>query len=592
MSKPRKPRPFSRDGYKDEDIIPLGFDTETDDLGGDLLFITAHDDKKCHEFEGEGMVHAFFSLAANFPYPYVWYAHNAQYDWRYFLDYIRDNNFQCFISMRTETDIYQIIVVMQNDELNYVRVVMRDSLAMFPGTLKEFANVFTPELSKGDLNFEHETFDPRNAQHRAYARRDATILRYGMPRFNGMLQRLFGVTLGHTTAGTGLKAWMATLEPGEYYEPSQWGEREQFIREGYYGGLVFLTTNEPLYAEGDEPCAYTIDRNSSYPAVMCDHGVPYGRCVETDDYLSGKMGMYRVRVSAPDDLIIPILPRRNDKGHMRWHRGEFETVVTSSELIFAVSQGYRVLDVLEGIAWETRVFPFNKIITLCKELRKFPDGSPENVLGKRIQNSIYGKFSSRRERMRVFVPETDDEKIDATPLDEWGYFWSKKEFSETIRCLPAWGSFITAHARLELLKTAYSIGPEQCLYGDTDSITFRAGVDLKGLDIGAEYGQWKLERQWRSFRATAPKVYSGQLMDGRWKGAIKGIPKKVMDETAWRALWSGETLKADFRSLPSLRVAMQKGVSPAQWTSRKSTDIANSQNWELIGQKIRPRIAA
>lgn len=570
----------------------LSFDTETDDLGGDLLFITAHDDKTCHEFEGEAMVHEFFTLMAEFPYPYVWYAHNAQYDWRYFLDYIRDNGLICFISMRTETDIYQITVIIDNAEGQNVRVVMRDSLAVFPGTLKELGKTFTPELPKGDLNFETERFDPSNSAHRAYARRDATLLRYAMPRFDGLCRRHFGVSLGHTTAGTGLKAWMATLAPGEFYTPSTWDEREQFVREGYYGGLVFLTDTAPLF-NADEPCAYTIDRNSSYPAVMCEHGVPYGRCIETTDYLSGKMGIYRVRISAPDDLIIPIIPRRNDRGYMRWHRGEFETVVTSSELIFAVSQGYTVHDVIEGLAWEDRVFPFNAFIDKCKELRySYPDGSPENRLGKLLQNSVYGKYGSRRERMKVFVPLSDEEKIDALPLDESGYFWSRKEFSETLRCLPSWAVFITAHARLELLRTAYSIGPEYCLYGDTDSITFRAGVDLGSLDIGALYGQWKLEKQWRSFRAIAPKVYTGQLTDGRWKGAAKGLPRKVMDEKAWNALWEGERVRAHFRSLPSLRVAMKNGIAPAHDASRISTDINNSENWELIGTKIRPRIAA
>lgn len=580
-----KMKPFCNTGYCDDDILPLSFDTETDGLGGALLFITAHSLQGAHAFKGVSMVEEFFSLLAEHPYPCVWFAHHAQYDWRYFLSYISEQEIPCDISMRTETDIYQITVF-----LNGQRCVMRDSMAVFPGKLADFAQAFTPEIPKGSIDFDAGViFDPENADHVAYALRDTEILRKGMPRFNAMLARHFGVSLGHTTAGTALKAWQATIPDGVYYAPSQWGEREQFIREGYYGGLVFLTRTDEIQD------AVTFDINSSYPHQMCEHGVPAGTCITTDDYKSGLMGIYRVRVRAPDSIVVPILPRRDEKRFMRWHGGTFETVVTSSELIFAASHGYEILEVMEGVAWEERIFPFNDFIDKCKSIRVAFKDKPEETLAKLMQNSLYGKFGSRRERLSIFVPESDDDTLNAQPIDEDSYFWLRKEFAPDLRCIPEWAVFITAHARLHLLSQIYKCGVDNVIYGDTDSLTVLPHVAGQ-FDSGAEYGQWKREKEWASFRAIAPKVYAGIHSTGKhagqYKGAAKGMPKKRMTPEHWAALLAGETVSVDYLSLPSLRVAMKHGPQPATSVSRVSTNIEHSANWDLHGTRVKPKIAS
>jgi hypothetical protein len=275
---------------------------------------------------------------------------------------------------------------------------------------------------------------------------------------------------------------------------------------------------------------------------------------------------------------------------MRWNRGEFETIVTSSELIFATQQGYEIIDIIEGRAWEECVYPHRVFIEHCKRLRKLFKGLPVEILSKLMQNSLYGKYGSRRERIKVFIPEDDLDMIDATPVDESGYFWCKKEFSESLRCIPEWAVFITAHARLNLISKAYQVGIENVIYGDTDSLTVLAGSG-SAFDVGDDYGQWKLEKRWKSFRAIAPKVYTGQLTDGTWKGAAKGLPKKKMGESEWEQLQTDEIIEVAFDTLPSLKVAMKRGITPATQTKRRSTNINNSVNWELQNGIVRPKIA-
>lgn len=576
----KKLQPFSNRGYRDEPIIPCSFDTETDGLGGKLLFISACCPYRAHTFKGMGMVADLFCLLAEYPYPCVWYAHHAQYDWRYVLAYIVANDIPIDISMRNETDIYQLTIFIEGK-----RIVMRDSMAVFPGTLREFAKCFIPELPKGDIDFEKETFNPEDESHIAYAIRDAQILRYGIPRFNSLLQKHYDVSIGHTTAGTALKAWQATIPEGVYYAPSKWGKRERFIREGYYGGLVFLTRTDEVQN------AVTFDINSSYPDAMCTKGVPWGSVIASNNYKNGLMGIYRIRCRAPHQLVVPILPRRDERGYMRWHGGEFETVCTSAEILFAERHGYCVTEVMEGICWEQTIFPFNDFIEKCKTIRRDFKGQPEETLAKLMQNSLYGKYGSRRERLTVFSPTSDDETLGATPIDADGFFWLKKEFADDLRCIPEWAVFITAHARLKLLDQVYKIGVENVIYGDTDSLTVIAPVS-KMFDEGSGYGQWKREKNWNRFRAIAPKVYSGRLSDGEYKGAAKGLPKKRMTDDQWAALLAGDQVSVDYLTLPSLRVAMKKGVEPAKEISRISTNIANSANWELHGTDVRPRLAS
>jgi hypothetical protein len=240
------------------------------------------------------------------------------------------------------------------------------------------------------------------------------------------------------------------------------------------------------------------------------------------------------------------------------------------------------------------VYPFNEHIEHCKSIRKAYKGGPEEILAKYMQNSLYGKYGSRRERRRIVAAHTlePEELVGMFPYDDSGNWYVQKEIDDEMRCKPEWAVFITAHSRLRLLQAVYTIGPENVIYGDTDSITIRAGTE-GNLNVGDDYGQWKLEKEWAEFRALAPKVYSGILKDGRRKGAAKGLPRKNLTPEHWRQLLDDGETQAHAMSLPSLRVTLKKGVTPAQVLLRHSSGIENSANYEwLQNGKVRVKIAA
>ncbi len=560
----------------DDDIMICAGDTETDGLGGRLLMVQWGMQGKVYHATGETMVAQFFDVLLEWPKPAVWFFHFGQYDWRYFLDYIREQKLLTEICLRTETDIYEIRVKRhESDKWS----ILRDSGALWPTSLRELALSFCPELPKLTIDVQH--FDPTNPDHILYAERDVQVLLTALPRLFDMLHEHFGVTPSATTAGTAMRAWQHTLPKDKYYDSSKWGPTEQFIREGYYGGIVFLTTN---IAQSD---CVTYDVNSSYPASMMEFGVPSGSPIYTRSYEENYPGIYRVRVKAPDDLIVPILPARNLKGAMRWFRGEFETVITTQELQFAAKHGYEILDVKEGYYFEGMEFPFNDVIENCKAIRKAFKGKANETLAKLIQNSLYGRFVARRDRTKVYDSAlmTKEDFIDAKPFDEFGTWYTKTVLDETIKCIPQWGVFITANSRLRLLRAVYAIGAESVIYGDTDSITIKAGNE-HGLDIGNEYGQFKREKAWAVFRAIAPKVYTGILSEsfkaypaGSFMGAAKGLPRKGITERQWQEILQDGATEASTLSLSSLKIAFKNGVTPARELSRKSSSLVNSQNF-------------
>lgn len=551
-------------------------DVETAGLGGELLSIqwgTSADDIKVDT--SADMVANFFNDLLDNPKPCIWFFHFGQYDWRYFLDYITENNLLVDVGMRTENDIYEIRV-RRNSKDDWS--IMRDSFALWSHPLADLADRFCPEIPKQEIDIEN--FNPLDPVHIEYAKRDVEILLRGLPRLYDMVHDHFNVYPSATAAGTAMKAWQESLDSEVMYDAQKYDEVELFIREGYYGGLVFLTTNRVLSD------VETYDVNSSYPYQMETHGVPYGRAIYTTEFEPHYAGFYRVSVKAPDDLVVPILPARNERGFMRWYRGVFDTVVTVQELQFATQHGYEVLKVHEGFIFEDIVFPFSNVVSKCRELRFNNPKSAVDQLAKLVQNSLYGRYASRRERTRLLLAsglDLDNDFDGVIPFDDEGQWVIKKELDETMKCLPQWAAYITANARLHLLKAVYSVGVENVYYGDTDSITIRKGLGHL-LSTGKEYGQWKLDKEWSTFRAIAPKVYSGILTDGTFTGAAKGLPKRGVSDNTWRDLLESGTSSADALSLDSLKTAIKNGVKPARVLTRRSSSLDNSINYEINGR--------
>lgn len=585
------------------------FDTETSSLGGKLLAATWSANKKTDIILNENPDYIVDDLLqVMFTKPFlkatkhndftrsIWYAHNAQYDLRYIIDRcVQLKTYQIDISNRTETDIYQVIIT---DRLNEMSICLRDSMALFNRSLKDFTEMFAPDDKKlsGAIDFEKgEVFDVTNPLHIEYAKQDAKSLRIALENYNETILKDWNVTVRATSASTAMAAWQTTLEKGNNHYQTQ-KEHEDYIRSGYFGGLVFLTSNAIHYN------AETYDINSSYPASMRKYGVPNGKPTETLKFYTDLPAIYTVLIEAPDDLVIPIIPHRGKKGETLWHKGTFEATCTNYELIFAVKHGYKIHEIKKGLVWKRGNWnPFTTFINKAEDVRTKCKGTARESVAKEMQSSVYGKFGSRKERIKIFHPECKSDYLEAMPLnqnledDTDSYFWVRKEIQEDMLTKPEYAVFITAHSRLNLLETAYSIGVKNIFYGDTDSLTVESGKAEGKVNIGLEYGQYKLEKTWEVFKAMGPKQYVGRYPDKKgvmkWHGAAKGLTKKKMSQEKWEELFMSGHTEVESLQLESLKQVLKSGIiHEAVERSRKSSTLEMSASFEdMGGGMVRPK---
>jgi hypothetical protein len=555
------------------------WDTETRGLGGELLCMTAYvNGQEAKLFAGRGMVDAFFDYVENSGIR-AWYAHNMSYDLRRVLEpligrYGKDVD----IVWRNTSEVCAIDIK--------GRFQLRDSYALWPHSLKSLCEHFA--LAKGQKmkidDVEH--FDLRNPKHVAYALQDAVALWHGLRGFFDSIAKYFDVSPALTIASTAVRAWERTLDEGDKFYPLR-NVEDKIMRKFYYGALTGLTTTQP------QSDVETYDINSSYPAVMERTPMPiqweWISGVELDERILAHDGFVDCVVRTPDDLVIPILPTRDKKGRMIWRRGMFATSVTIPELRFAVRHGYEIVELHRACIFTDAKIVFSRMVEKCKTLRRKYRGTNVEQVAKLLQNSLYGKFGAKRERIVSVIVEDLNEHDSDLYITVIPNLYLKI-VNERIRALPHWAAWITAHARLRLLETIYRIGSENVIYYDTDSITVRKGTFPTDLVDSEAYGLWKREKEWRTFTAVAPKVYYGVLMDGTKIGKVKGVPKRYHEEDLWEQLSNGDCPCVRYESLSSLRAMLRNGSFEAATVRRAVSDIQRSVNWEVEEDgRVRPR---
>ena len=609
--------------------VPLSWDTETDGLGGELLcatysnltdskIISGSPDEICEtllkvfskqcprlnmpNFSEYGITddNEFSGEANEFP---VWYAHNAGYDLRYFIDYIlthHTDDYQLDIGMRTDTDIFEVKVISLDPTERWIdgkmkvhakTFILRDSMAIFPTSLKKFTKEFSiTQKSTNGPDFENgEKFNIHNLNHTKYAIDDAISLREAMTNYQSIVIEDYGVPLSSTAAGTALKAWKATLSKKEEYFITE-THKESVIRDAYYGGLVFLTsTNKHRNAK-------TYDINSSYPANMRANPMPDGRTMTVERYYTHdeSLGIFNITLRAPDNLVVPVIPKR-EKDQICWHGGLITSTLTNVDIDSAIEKGYELVEFHSGFIFEDICYPFQTFVDRAEDIRKRARGTAREIVAKQMQNSLYGKFGSSKIRSSIFHPIDDDDFLNALPLSTDcapidSYFWIRKENNVDMPIKIEWAAFITAYARRTLLNTVYAVGPEKCLYGDTDSITITEYADDSVIDSGSEYGQFKLEKTWHIFRALGPKLYTGFHSDAM-HGAAKGLSKNKMTDIEWNQLLFDGKTSVETLQLDNLKAVLKKNsIELATATHRKSSTLDNSASYvEDEYGNVRPR---
>ncbi len=596
------------------DERPYGvLDVETDGLRGPLLHWTATCEHRraagLPPREGRTADELWHVLVSGNSHgvcsgrDHTWWAHNGgNYDYIYLLPPARDDVAAGAVVVPiTRADAIIGWRVARGQAGHRHRTDLRDSYALLPAPLQSLAEAFAPELPKGDIGLaDGVTFDPDNPEHRAYAARDSDALLAVLTGYRAILAERFGTLPSWSAAGTAMRAWRGMLAGASFAPPPQ--AAADLARAGYFGGMVRVGS---LREHAD---MVTIDVNSMYPYVMRLHGVPDGHPTPARAFRRGRPGFYRVRITVPRDEPWTFVPYRDPAGVLAWPTGTFETVVSSDELARAQDRGYR-FDVFAGWTWPRLAYPFGLFVDAVESLRA--EGGAASVVGKITGNGLYGKFGSRPThddwQMATDRPGPDwyppaFDAADPVAAEAYRGLWVRRDQPINADYLrPDWAAWITAHARLTLAAYADAIGPEAVVYADTDSLTFPATrLDRVADRLGPAFGRVKIEHDWRTFRAIAPKVYTGverchrtgrhehgkAVYDGPHDLVVrkaKGIPRELISE----AFDTPETAVRWLSPTGSLQVL--RGAPMRLDRTRRLSSLAGSLAWRSDdGEHVRP----
>jgi len=207
---------------------------------------------------------------------------------------------------------------------------------------------------------------------------------------------------------------------------------------------------------------------------------------------------------------------------------------------------------------------------------------------KWLANSFTGKCAMKPERSQHYLnPDFDDIRA-CNPFDpdiaekgcvigkcsgrcrSWtpigrGNVWVEKVFHLPDCGHVQWAAYLTAETRIKWHRAAMLAGPENVIYGDTDSIY----CTNRALDTiaGGALGEWSYDGPLTNWECLAPKTYSFEVdppVDDtvpwvtRREAKGKGLPG--IDPSTYDRFREGETIETD-RGVWGFRTAARRGMS-------------------------------
>lgn len=507
-------------------------DFETNGLGGDFIIgATCDEDDNILYFHH---ISSFVEFIRN--EEKTCYFHNLEYDGRYIIKYLMENSIDFEIIVRGQ----KLLLI----DLKFFQII--DTYAVLSDSLKNLSKIFAPEYEKKTLDFENEIFDSNNPEHIEYLKYDVLALKYVYLNAAKVIYDVFSVNMGYTAASIALNYFL-TITDKKLYRLSK--SMDDFVRKSYSGGFVFIKAME-LYKD-----IYVMDFNSMYPSVMRDYKMPIGNARYTDKFEG--IGFYHCEVNQKEAQF-KFLYGYNKQGKKSARHTEdiIECYISDKEYILAKKLGYK-LKIKMGIVFDETDYIFTDFVNKCEELRLANKKNAIGAITKLMQNSLYGKFGSKKEKehfvfsrdiVEGYIPVIIDNKVSDLQY--------KIKIVDKNYMLPHLASYITSLARCRLVQCVVKAGIENTIYCDTDSV-FVNETGRKNIDdlVGEKYGMLKEEYKFDEVLTLAPKLYFDK--DGK-KSSIKGFPKKRLDEI-YNQIVSGTNPKIFFTGLSSVKSIMKNG---------------------------------
>lgn len=424
------------------------------------------------------------------------FAHNLEYD---LINLYRDVGFSEIEEMSYTARIVSAKV--KGKKLRFL-----DSYNFFPAPLKKMGEIIG--LKKLD-------FAPDSQE---YAERDPEIVLRFMTDFQKKLFNDFELDLSNTIGSLAMKIFIRHYLKQEFVPFN-----DQIALDAFYGGRC-----EVFYKGELEGEIHEADINSEYPTVMT-YEFPDTNFMREVKNLKCRFGVADVTVQAPEDLFVPVLPKKIE-GKLIFPVGRFRGVWTFAEIKAAKERGYKVLKFHKGYGTDKGCFPFRKYMEEGYQRRLETTNELDKNFEKLRMNNLYGRLIQHNSRSLItygMLTEDQIKELNARLQSVYGeiHIWEipMTEPPETANYL--WGAYVTSYGRLLLLPNLEKVAknPECILaYCDTDSIIYKgpeAGLDLHETKLGG-----LKEKIWQYGNFVMPKGYILKVEENA-KVTCKGVPQ-------------------------------------------------------------------
>ncbi len=325
-------------------------------------------------------------------------------------------------------------------------------------------------------------------------------------------------------------------------------EEDDFYRQSIYGGRCypnkkfFKSVEYQKIMKGEinfnDIIDYLIavDYVSLYPSAMLEK-YPIGYHIDTNKYIDGKLGIYKVKFITNKKCLVPPIPSRKDEGGLNWDLTDGEGVYTSIDIERAKRHGYK-FEIINGKYWDES-YPIYKdyIQHYYKKKQSEKKGTPAYQTAKLNLNALYGKqiqrpiYEQKHEvRTNTDINEILIKNVITDILKVNSNFWiistkPKEEYdiNQKINKPSHEGSFILAYSRELMYKVYEDIGSiydmeKLFYYGDTDSLHVHQKYtkklnfknDLNGVQNDLGDGAKIICGMW-----VAPKLYMEEFIISR-----------------------------------------------------------------------------
>ena len=438
------------------------------------------------------------------------------YDFLFILGAIFDTNDFTLKSLIPRGSSILCFTVISN--INSREFTFYDSSALLGFSLRSLAINFNVETLKGEIDYDNLT--KVTPQLLEYMKDDHLALYQVLEKFFSWdLIKIHGWK--PTLASLALNIFKKEFYPKKNFITTLDKDLDRFIRKSYQGGRTEIfnmvyNSKKPLYC---------YDVNSLYPTVMRKFDFPNKPKFSTVEYLKDEMGFYHCKVLAPK-MHIPILGTKikiDKTESFIFPIGDFEGYWTTHELNYAIKNGYKILEIYEGVIFENDGKIFKNYVDYFYSKRLKSKTDTDKIICKLLLNSLYGRFGMDSEKDQLHLEkhvagETYHSTITTPSGNEITFCTSKEEIRTFTNVAVA--SYVTSYARVLMHKKLVKDAKNKVWYMDTDSIF----TNVK-LPTGTKLGDLKEEYKVNKACFMLPKTYLVESPDLK-KVVMKGFDKK------------------------------------------------------------------